>query len=490
MGFTLGIRYLMGWTSATHPSQRELAEWPPHPDRIYMALAAAFFETDADPNERQALEWLESQDSPTLFVSRAVARSQVTAFVPINDNQMPRWKPGATPSLDQAKGGLSLLPPTRSRQPRQFPTAVLEDEVVFVEWTGNPDGDVRTALQTLARKVTRIGHSSSLVQVWIEDAPATGDALRRIAPSPGLGNFRLRVAGTGRLASLEASHRAGRRPVTSPYRAYTDQSKPVREAVQSGEFSSDLVILKATPENGNRRFGLRSTLLIAHHLRRTLLAECQDPLPEWLCGHRPDGSMSEAAHLALLPLAHVGREHADGHLLGFALAVPRSHIVDSGEVLGGALLDAETLGPLNIEVKLGEAGTWWVSLEDRDEVPLALQADVWTRPSLEWATVTPVVLDRHPKKGIRRSDEGVAQCIRNACNRIGLPQPEWVEFSKTSMFIGAPSVYEYPPVVRKDGSIRQHIHCVLRFPEPVAGPVLLGAGRYRGYGFCRPWRSK
>ena len=44
----VGIRYLNGWVMATHPTNREVAEWPPHPDRVFMALAAAHFETDGN----------------------------------------------------------------------------------------------------------------------------------------------------------------------------------------------------------------------------------------------------------------------------------------------------------------------------------------------------------------------------------------------------------------------------------------------------------
>ena len=33
---------------------------------------------------------------------------------------------------------------------------------------------------------------------------------------------------------------------------------------------------------------------------------------------------------------------------------------------------------------------------------------------------------------------------------------------------------------------RVKVHARLEFPMPVAGPVLLGAGRYYGLGLCRP----
>jgi CRISPR-associated protein Csb2 len=44
--FAFGLRYLMGWAMAASDGQeKQRVEWPPHPDRIFMALAAAWFET-------------------------------------------------------------------------------------------------------------------------------------------------------------------------------------------------------------------------------------------------------------------------------------------------------------------------------------------------------------------------------------------------------------------------------------------------------------
>lgn len=51
----IGIRYLTGWSLATDPADRQRPEWPPHPDRVFMALAAAHFETDGGDAEREAL---------------------------------------------------------------------------------------------------------------------------------------------------------------------------------------------------------------------------------------------------------------------------------------------------------------------------------------------------------------------------------------------------------------------------------------------------
>ena len=77
------------------------------------------------------------------------------------------------------------------------------------------------------------------------------------------------------------------------------------------------------------------------------------------------------------------------------------------------------------------------------------------------------------------------------CVRIGLPEPTAIIPSAVSMFIGAPHAGSFSPIVRKsDGGRIHHTHAIITFPEPVIGPVILGAGRYRGYGFCRAYRPE
>lgn len=118
---SLGIRYLCGWAMATHPADYELAEWPPHPDRVFMALAAAHFETAGPQNERAALEWLETLPPPRLATSPASQRRVVTTFVPVNDVSLPKGKRFTASSFRQAK---ALLPEHRPRQARQFPVSI------------------------------------------------------------------------------------------------------------------------------------------------------------------------------------------------------------------------------------------------------------------------------------------------------------------------------------------------------------------------------
>jgi CRISPR-associated protein Csb2 len=200
-------------------------------------------------------------------------------------------------------------------------------------------------------------------------------------------------------------------------------------------------------------------------------------LPQWLTGHREDGSPSSEPHVAFLALPDVGHDYADGHLLGVALAIPRG--IDTTDALR-PLARAAYLGGLR--VYNGRLLDMTLRASFGEDSPLALRPITWTRASRQWATATPVVLDRYPK---RNGD--AEELVALACERIGLPRPVAVVTSPVSLLAGAPHARDFPPLrVKSGGASRYHTHATMTFDVPVIGPVLLGAGRFRGYGLCRP----
>ena len=99
--------------------------------------------------------------------------------------------------------------------------------------------------------------------------------------------------------------------------------------------------------------------------------------------------------------------------------------------------------------------------------------------------MTPVVLNRHFKG--RDKWERAADSVKDACEHLGLPRPREVLLHAVSRIEGTPHAREFPQLTRKrDGGRQSHSHAVVIFDEPVRGPVLIGAGRFRGYGLCRP----
>jgi CRISPR-associated protein Csb2 len=474
----IGIRYLTGYAVATDPAARDRPEWPPHPARVFMALAAAYFETDGSAAEEKALRWLESQPSPVLRASDADERRTAESYVPVNDDAVGK-KPGPVQSIQGWR---------RTKQPRTWPSVRPRADTVLLVWPDVEPNGHHPALRSLCRKVTRIGHSSSLVQVWAKDTAPGGAPEDRWEPDDLEADMRLRVPSKGLLERLVADHERGQRPHVGTWQGYRRVTDGSEASPACTVWSHRLVVGRLVPvESVYSRLELVATLQVTERLHQAVLSQTREPVPEFISGHQRDGSPSEIPHLAYLPLAFVGSEHATGHLMGVAVAVPRE--LDRAQRLKALA----AVGRLEQEgLALGALGKWALARDDLGQINL--RADVWTghpQGRRRWATVTPIAFDRHAKskdRAIREQEQ--AEMIRQCCTRIGLPEPVEVGITPVSAHQGAPPAHEFPRLRRKDGSQRRHAHALLLFDEPVCGPIALGAGRYRAYGFCRPLREQ
>ena len=141
----------------------------------------------------------------------------------------------------------------------------------------------------------------------------------------------------------------------------------------------------------------------------------------------------------------------------------------------------------NLEIKLAR--------EQRLSPPRTLLAQTWTKRCQVWESVTPIVLDRFPKTDRLKEREQwnaeVAGIISKSCENIGLPKPSAVHVHHNAFLKGVPKARPkgggFPPMPIRDGKAsRFQIHARIEFDAFVEGPVVLGAGRFNGYGFCRP----
>jgi len=531
------VKYLRGVCVATDSGQRDKVEWPPHESRLFMALAATYFETcevvgDETAPERRALEWLEQQPAPRVFASDASVRTAVTVYVPVNDST----------SADQ------LLEDQRSRQPRHFPTTIPDnDEVIFV-WDGSLPEDVRIGLGLLALNVSRLGHSSSLVQVWVDDAVSSDslDLSRRgrheWRPTDNTNatvHFRVIAKAAGTLKNCESNYNLA---AIESFVEWEDVIKSAKgrekkmlkerfaEQFPNGEprsvappnslsvgysrveepgtpcpttiFDNDMMVLSIFQ---GLSVYLDSTLQVAGAFRKKIHDAFVDrKSPAWLSGHETDGSVTKQPHMAILPLPFVGDCYADGHLLGVALAFPREistrdralalkDVFKSIEFDGEAVLGVEL--DLKGQRKLSRFESSLVLVrEDRLTPPISLRSQVWTRCCSVWESVTPIVLDRFPKKD-RIKDRSawraeVGEIISQSCENIGLPKPWQVHVHHNPFLSGVPKARPqgggYPLLQGKGKGAGFQVHARIEFAEPVQGPISLGAGRFVGYGFCRP----
>lgn len=471
-----------------------------------MALAAAWFETGKDVAEGEALRWLENLAPPPALAASAAevrhatnADRPVISYVPVND----------------ARISLAQLPEFRSRQPRAYPMAIPHDAVVHLIWQDNLPERFREALLSLCRKVSAIGHSASLVELWLTDEPPSPN----LVPRAGVAKHRLRVFAPGRLAYLEAccnreaviahgdldarikatngkertvlqkelkerfphGRPVSLRPESGLWQGY-DVPWPVGETkLHASVFDPRLLVLALS----GKRLPLQATLKLTEALRGALLSACPEPIPEWVSGHTPDSRPTLKPHVALLPLPFVGAEHADGRLMGVALALPRDlDPTEASRVLEPWLRERHGQ-PRRISLFDGQWLECAVELDTREAPPLNLRSETWTHASRRWATVTPVVLDRH-FDGADKWERG-AEVVKDSCERIGLPRPVEVLLHPVSLCEGVPKGNEFPWISRKkDEGRMHHTHAVIVFEEAIQGPVIVGAGRFRGYGLCRP----
>lgn len=556
--FALGIELLMGRAVITRIDNREEPEWPPHPDRVFMALVAAWGEGGEYSDVRAALEWLETLGPPKLAVPPVLSkRTRFTSYVPVNDSETPDAsekklaelaKKGPHAVKDYAEEGIKVLPERRLKAGRQFPAVVPEAPTLFLRWEVDVPANLRPALERVCAAVTYLGHSASPVRVWLADE----------APEPNLipidagAAVQLRVFGPGRLAYLEArfnranidahaeldeavaaldaQHRAATgkpksalkkqldaakserdtrfpngapqtlRPQPSLWQGYGPPRPPRSTEVRDGAFDAGLFVLRELP--GNRRYALESCGIVAEAIRQELVRR-NDPdprtAPEWLSGHAPDGSPSKLTRPAYLPLGFVGHEHADGHLLGVGIAFPRDFDAAAIQLLFELLGRHDGNNPheiekgvpyLSVEVRnphLQNAviGRLELELDERPEGrrQTTLKALTWTAPARVWATVTPVMLPQFPKPGKLEPEEVIA----DACEQAGYPRPVAVRVSFAPLVPGGPHSRAFHVRPRHGGRPpRPLTHAEIEFPMPVRGPVLIGAGRYAGYGVCRP----
>jgi CRISPR-associated protein Csb2 len=123
--------------------------------------------------------------------------------------------------------------------------------------------------------------------------------------------------------------------------------------------------------------------MLAEAVRGTLLALAPQPAPACLHGHSND------SHVAIFPLAFVGRIHADGHIMGFAVALPKSL---SKSERSRALTAAAALSKGKLKFGSG-LGDWWLERVSDDETVTTLRRSTWIRSARRWASVTPVLFD-------------------------------------------------------------------------------------------------
>ena len=532
-GENIGIEvdFLTGRFVATCHNDRRQPEWPPHPARLFSALVAAWADADEpDAAERAALEWLESQAAPDIAASEAVPRKAVSHFVPVNDasvvsrswyerradnvsglaaqlhselaalggevtkraEQIERKLNRARDVEDQVglagntnpASAAAMLPEQRGKQGRFFPSVTPDDPRVSFLWDVPAPDEVAEALDRLLRRVTRLGHPSSLVSCRLI-ANASGATFE-----VGEVGDNMRAVRRGQLAELErqfARHR-GLKPRALPYanvqyRAVAESAQPP-ERERKPNTAGQWIVFELMP--GFRSFPATRAVELATAMRAAVFHHAEDPIPEEISGHLPDGRPTAVPHVAFLPLPYVGFEHADGRLLGLAVSVPNSVSADARRAVYRAIGNWEQSARHDdLKLTLGAQGVVHLRRQRGPATLISLRPDAWSRASCRWVSATPIALPRHPGRlgggtaAARARAWALAESsVALACDHVGLPEPMSVEVSQRPLIKGTHPTRRFP-AFNQNGRAgrpvrRQLVHASVTFARPVAGPLMLG----------------
>ena len=443
--FGIEVNFLTLRYVATSYNNRRQCEWPPHPSRLFSALVATWAEVDEpDSGEREVLEWLEALGPPAISASKATTRSVGSHFVPVNDAAIispalqERKAKRAYDLMDQLEEELvasqgevtrhvsrvqdrltrelnvsqqvnsvgttnpnsaaQMMPEQRAKQERFFPSVTPDESRVTYIWDRGITEEVAEILDQLLQRVTRLGHSSSLVSCRL--ALAIPDANL----APGDGDVSMRTVRRGQLDELERQYarHSGVSPRSLPYTGvrYKDVDaiahENQRESLQPNTAGEWVVFEFA---HKSRSFPSWQSVELATAMRSAILSYAEEPIPEGISGHKPEGQPTDTPHAAFLPIPFVRHQFADGRILGIALSIPNS--------LDNATRRAafRTVGtwersvpqrPYPLRLVLGSRGVAYMERLRGNATLDSLRSGVWRGPAETWVSATPIALPRHP----------------------------------------------------------------------------------------------
>ena len=486
------VRFLGG---TYHGRERDGGpEWPPAPLRLFQALVAAAG-SRRTAGEADALRWLEAREPPRIVAAGPLATGAPRqVYVPNND---------ADRNTDhESQRALKVC------RPLHLP----EDAEVQYRWpVAAEDRACAEVVAKLAGRVRALGWGIDVVAgrgcVGGGTAAETRADGLWVAAEADAGGSPRRVARAGTLASLDRIHVAkslafGDGTFTPTDRDVAFDVRGYRPAV--GPPARPFRVFTLSDAEG--RSGRTWPAMACHvagqvrHAAHEAAAEAQwdeTDIRGYVCGHFKDGG-DRYDRLSYLPLPSIGHPHTDGLIRRVMIAERPGgdgRRLDRLEMrLLGRLLKPETDDEADGEAESAEP-TVLAPCERFDKVVLR-----YTQERRVWATVTPVLMPGFNARGeanfdywhiepegqlddatrghSRKTHKLVLKMLASAGIDASFVQSVLLQRVPLWPNLPAASRYVRPKSLRR----RPMFHARLTFKHPVAGPVALGDGRFRGLG--------
>lgn len=454
-------------TGAAITGSLSSGEWPPSPFRLFSAFVAA------DGTGRRCrvtdgteLEWLEQQPAPIIQAHPDPHHQILNTRYVVNQRKSFAKSPSSGEiSVHQehiGRRGVETRPGVRVA-PRRSRIAYLYD----VE----PPGEV--TLASLRRRAARIGYlgaSDSPVRVRVVTRePDAVSAEAAFTPHPD-GDMRICVPAPGDLVTLDRMYESWIEHGASVSRSQFptlrhEASYRSPGFVAPGAAGAVVAWLQMTPAVAGRRIGTVTALFKDAVLSK--YQEIHGEPPAVLHGHGFTGTGYELARFLALPDA--GFRHSTGRIHGLALWLPPG--LDSLAI--GRIRDA-AFAIRHIQGRnLKASVTAWRG----ERRPWAASPRRWECSARCWVTVFPAI---HERRGSLTLEE-----VSRWCRHAGLPEPTAFRATRGPLIPGGVDLA--PVEVNRPGRPGlPYSHVEMLFGEPAQGPVVIGSGRQRGFGFCVP----
>lgn len=482
---------------------RKASEWPPSPARLFQALmAGAACGASVSVKSQAALDWLEVLPPPVIATPRGVAGSAFVNFVPNNDLDAEISK-GNEPDLDKAVA--------RTRVGKRFRPTHFDSSIPILYCWYFDDGESQAKeICNAAMGLYQLGRGIDLA--WAEASIIDPDEAEQRLLSHGgivyrpMGNGStqrelvcpqsgLRHDLTERFSGMRKRFRTGgsnRKPI----HMFIQPPRPRLSKVVYGAPARRFVF-ELRPDDDQGSFAaqeLRSAAKLVQEVRdeaATRLCEAlpnlSDDIERYLIGRGAQDADKEA-RVRIVPVPSVGSKHADLAIRRLVIYVPQSCPIFADDLAWSfaQVAWADSDGVILKELRR--------SNDDR-------MAKRLERSSRRWRSLTPLVLrcalrrriepDRRSSqvKGAaeRAGEEGRANtAVRQALRHVGIDTPvAKVQFQREPFHHRGQRADSFESCARFSKNMLWHAD--VTFTEPVAGPLLLGDGRFLGLGLMRQY---
>jgi len=459
-------------------------EWPPAPARLFQALVAGthrgahgLIQTEV---RDRALRWLEKCEPPTIFAPPTQpARELITGYVPNNDD-------GASKDLrEHIKAAKSMR-----LHPLPAECRITYRWEVDREIDAERNADVVSAMASL---VTWLGRTVDFVyargEVGAESSGSDAETRPAWLPRERPGGHWLAPAN----GFLAWCHDRYPRSVSDvPPDMTNSRQVDYSPAAQEGE-EVPLALLELVRLDGSLlRFDPRSLREASGMVRHAFTCWLEenprmqeyyggDRTARLLLGHQSadESGPAQHGHFGIVPLPSMNDDFtADGDLRRVL-------------VIGWGVRDEDDRALFQDLIR----GLDGMALEDSGRIVGALRAAStdtshntirrWRthggEPARTWRTVTPIILTGHARRS--RSPE---MCLVRALRQQGVA----TESIETLATYAGPIVPKCPPApqFRVAGYLAttRRVHAEIIFRVPIKGPLIVGRGRFAGFGLMIP----